>query len=322
MKLEPTSIKITEEHQGQRLDHFLVELKPEMSRTQIQKLIKEELILVNGKPSTVHCFLKADDEIQIRDKDTTVKEIKPIKKVSNAKKIEEVKELFAQVKIVFENDDFLVIEKPSGLLVHAAPGNDSLTLVDWLLGIHPELSKIGEDPERPSIVHRLDKEVSGLMVIPKTQDSFDYFKKLFKIRALDKKYTALVDGDVIADEGAIDFPISRSKTKPGLFAARPNNQEGKTALTNFFVTKHYKNYTLLQVEIMTGRTHQIRVHLSAYGYPIVADPLYGKETKVKPARIFLHASRLAFVGPDGKNYEFQSPLPKELSFFLLALKDV
>lgn len=307
-------IKLSKESQGLRLDIFLVgELGK--TRSQIQKLIKSGAVLVNGEKPTVHRFLKENDAIEIIDPELgATKEVKEEKKKHKSR---ESKELFKEIKIIDDNDDYLIIVKPAGLLVHPTDQNETNTLMDWAIGKYPQIRKIGEDPARAGIVHRLDREVSGLMVIPKTQDAFDYFKKLFKTRQLTKKYLALVYGRVGQDVGEINFRIGRSKSGEGKFAAFPVAAEaGKEAKTLFTVKKRFKNYTLLELEILTGRTHQIRVHLLALGYPIVGDNLYRNsrlKEKLKPGRVFLHAYYLSFNDLQGEEKIYQSDLPKPLA---------
>lgn len=323
-------IKIDAECQGQRLDKFLTEYWPDLSRSQIKKMILQDEVLVNGEKTTVHRFLKENDKIEIRNQKLEI-----IKKNKNQKSISNfqlpVSGLFKKIKVIADSDDFIILEKPAGLLVHPTDKNETDTLVDWLIASYPEIAKIGEDPARPGIVHRLDKDVSGLMVIPRNQDSFDYFKSIFKSREIQKKYTALVYGEMEKTEDTIDLPIGRSKTKPGLYAAHPKAQgekfadKDKLAVTEISVVKKFKNFTLLSVKILTGRTHQIRVHLTAYGHPIVGDNLYlNKKLKTKKelSRIFLHADYLAFTAPDGKEYEFHSKLPSKLADYLKALKPI
>ncbi len=240
-------------------------------------------------------------------------------------------------KKVFENKNYLVINKPSGLLVHGAPHIKEPTLVDQLLKKYPDLARVGEDPDRPGIVHRLDKEVSGLMVIPKTQDAFDNLKKQFQARTVNKKYTALVYGKIEKDEDEINFPITRS-SKGFKMAAKPFtakgevSKDGKQAITEFEVKKRFINYTLLKIKIKTGRTHQIRVHLLAYAHPIVGDNLYStkktrekntclrRQEKINLGRIFLVADELSFVDMKGEKQEFKVGLPEELKSFLKQIK--
>lgn len=319
--MELKTITVDSKYQGQRLDKFLTEQMPGTTRTQIKKMILEGLVLINNKKATVHQFLKNEDSVEISKKSD-----KPARKTVEKKPLPSTtdQKIFKHIKIIADEPDFLIIEKPSGLLVHPTSKLETNTLVDWLLNKYPKLRNIGEDPQRPAIVHRLDKDVSGLMLIPKSQESFDYFKGLFKLRKIIKKYTALVYGEIQRDEDEITFPISRSANKKGLFAAKPKieNEEDKKAHTIFNVLKKLKNYTLLEVQIFTGRTHQIRVHLLAYGNPIVGDPLY-KNRRVKPAeteRIFLHASNLSFIGLDGKKWNFESKIPQTMADFLKKLK--
>ncbi len=308
-------ITINLQSQGRRLDKFLTE-HLSLSRSQIQKMIKSGQVLIDQKPAAVHHFLKLNDKIEIQEKKIGVQEKK------TKKQKEKPNRLFSQIKIIAEEPDFLILEKPAGLLVHPTETSKSGTLADWLIAKYPPLAKIGEDPLRPAIVHRLDKDVSGLMLIPKTQDSFDYFKQQFKLHNIIKKYLALVSGTVVKDEEIINFPISRSRTKRGLFAAHPHNHEGKKAITKFNVSKRFRNYTLLEVQILTGRTHQIRVHLLAHGHPVAGDKLYNGRLKTKNGldRIFLHATELEFIDPAGKQWRFKSRLPKKLADFIKKLK--
>lgn len=315
-------IIISSESQGERLDKFLCGRLPDLSRTKIQKLIKDGLILINEKTTTVHYFLKNKDRLEISLEEAPNAAKAKTKEINRKKESKKSKKLLDRIKIIKDTDDFLILEKPAGLLVHATAVSTAQTLVDWLLDKYPRLKKIGEDPQRPAIVHRLDKDVSGLMLIPKNQAAFDYFKNQFKQHLIVKKYLCLVTGRIAKDEDEINFPISRSRTKQGLFAAHPHNHEGKKAITRFAVVKRYLNHTLLEVQILTGRTHQIRVHLLGYGHPVVGDKLYltGMKQKNNPGRIFLHAAELAFTDPDGEKRTFTSKLPRKLSLFLDKIK--
>ncbi|MEA3463620.1 MAG: RNA pseudouridine synthase [Patescibacteria group bacterium] len=236
-----------------------------------------------------------------------------------------------QYQIIYENSNFLVINKPAGLLVHGADHIKEPTLVDQLLKQYPKLAKIGEDPCRPGIMHRLDKQVSGLMVIAKTQNAFDHLKKQFQTRTITKIYTALVYGKIEKDEDEINFPIQRS-SKGHKMAALPFTtkgkftQEGRQAITEFQILQKFINYTLLKVKIKTGRTHQIRVHMSAYGHPIAGDDLYStkktreKNRKIKLNKIFLAATELSFTDLGGERKQFIIELPEELNKFLKQIK--
>lgn len=234
---------------------------------------------------------------------------------------------------IYEDKDYLVINKPAGLLVHGAEHIDEKSLADLLLKKYPAMAKIGEDPWRPGIMHRLDKQVSGLLVVAKTQTAFDSLKKQFQERSVKKTYTALVYGATSKDEDEIDFPIKRS-AKGFKMAALPKTfkgeleQDGRRAVTKFEMLKKSVNYTLLKVRIKTGRTHQIRVHLTAYGHPVVGDDLYcTKKTKEKnarlrkkgllePDRILLSATELSFADLHGEKKSFKIDIPKDIYDFI------
>lgn len=249
-------------------------------------------------------------------------------------------------KIIFESPDYLIINKPAGLIVHGGNGITEEVLTDWLIKHYPKIEGVGDDPLRPGIVHRLDKEASGLMIIAKNQKAFDYFKKKFQSRQITKKYIALAHGQIAKEEDRISFPIRRSKDGYKM-AALPassetisdknkiNNRdrgtikaqdESKEAITDFCVLHRYINYTLLEIKIKTGRTHQIRVHLYAYGHPLLGDPLYfTKKTKIKNDkvglnRVFLVCSELSFKDQNGEKQSFTIELPQELKDFLSKTK--
>jgi len=237
-----------------------------------------------------------------------------------------------KIEIIADTKDYLVINKPAGLLVHGAPHIKEKTLVDWLLEKYPEIGQVGEDLDRPGIMHRLDKDVSGLMVIAKNHNSYESLKEQFKKRTITKEYTALVYGKVLKDNDEIDFPIKRS-TKGYKMAAVPKNFDEENddvrvrqAATTFSVIKRFINFTLLSVIIKTGRTHQIRVHLHAYGNPIVGDGLYNnKQSKIKNkkynlGRVFLASTKLEFTDLSGVKQSFTVGLPEELTQFLTQVK--
>lgn len=237
-----------------------------------------------------------------------------------------------KIKIIFEDDAYLVIDKPAGLLVHGGPHIKEESLVDWLLKKYPKIKEVGEDPFRPGIVHRLDKEVSGLMIVAKTQEAFRHFKKQFQSRRNIKEYTALVYGKIIKDSDEINFPIKRASVGfkmaavPKNFESENKDSKIREAISQFEVIKKFINYSLLKVRIKTGRTHQIRVHLSAYGYPLVGDDLYStKKTRIKNkknqlGRIFLQATQLSFKDPKGEKKSFSLALAPELQDFLSRVK--
>lgn len=224
-------------------------------------------------------------------------------------------------KIIYEDENILVLDKPAGLEVASQIEKSEPTIVDWLIGKCPAIAKVGPDPARPGIVHRLDKNASGLVVAAKNEAAFENLAGQFKNRQVEKEYLTLVYGDVPQEEGTIDFPLARAKS--GRFAALPlGSDKGRLAITEYEVAKRFKNYTLLKVKIRTGRTHQIRVHLFALGHPVVGDTLYcQKKNKNQPLpRLFLHAAKLGFWGLDGEKFDFESDLPKELADFLSTLR--
>lgn len=325
-------IKVTIKQAGKRLDKFLSNEILKISRNQIQKLIKQHKIIVNNKHITPHCMLKANDEIKIKQ-DFEVSQLTFSQIATKTKKqILLSHPKYNQIEFIVDATDYAVLNKPAGLIVHEAPSIKEATLVDFLLQKYPYIKKVGEDPVRPGIVHRLDKDVSGLMVIAKTQNCFNSLKKQFQKRKIEKEYTSLVYGKIIKDEDVINFSIRRSKNGYKMAAVpfvvdskdQPNCnfKPTKQAVTHFDVIKRFVNYTLLKIKNKTGRTHQIRVHLAAYNHPIVGDNLYGtkktceKNKKLNLQRIFLVADKLSFYDLMGKKQTFKINLPQELKNFL------
>lgn len=246
-----------------------------------------------------------------------------------------------ELKIIQDHPDYLIINKSPDLIVHGGPGIKEKTLVDLLVAKYPELKKVGEDPSRPAIVHRLDREASGLMIIPKNNQSFHYFKDQFQSRKIKKEYLALLSGALSSDTGTIDFPIKRS-SQGFKMAALPKTvknptsnrdrgnlkarDQARTALTEFKVVKRFINFTLVRVQIITGRTHQIRVHFSALGHPLLGDNLYGNKKsrrqneKIALKRIFLIADHLSFKDPQGRPQDVSLALSPELAEVLKKVK--
>ncbi|HOZ53638.1 MAG TPA: RNA pseudouridine synthase [bacterium] len=256
-----------------------------------------------------------------------------------------------EIQIIENNENYLIINKPAGLIVHGGNSIKEPTLTDWLIEKYPELKNVGEDPVRPAIVHRLDKEASGLMIIPKNNEAFEYFKEKFKTRKIEKEYIALVFGSLDKDQDIIDFPIKRSskghkmacipKTNKNIDGQEDLDEEkisnralgnvralekSRQAITEYSIIKRLINYTLIKVKIKTGRTHQIRVHFSAYGHPLVGDKLYGnKKTRIKNSkinlnRIFLMSSHLGFIDQSGEKKEYFIDLSPDLQEALTKLK--
>ncbi|KKQ27792.1 MAG: Pseudouridine synthase [Candidatus Magasanikbacteria bacterium GW2011_GWC2_37_14] len=323
-----------------RLDVFLTE-KLKLTRSKIQKLIEQKLILLNKElPKKTGTMILNGDEIEI---------IKPVivKKIITNKIEKNLKTEIANlpIEIVAETSDYLVLNKPAGILVHPTEAGEENTLVNWLLTKYPKIKKVGDSHSphtpsraegkniRPGIVHRLDKEASGLLVIAKTQAMFEHLKKQFQNREINKEYLVLVHGTVQKNYDQIDFEIDRGHD--GKMVARPKTdkfkvknvekiQEGKEALTEFVIEKNYVRYTLLRVKIFTGRTNQIRVHMMAYSHPVVGDKLYfnkrlNRKRDTELNRVFLHAVKLGFTDLNGYEQTFTSKLPKELESFLKDL---
>ncbi|MBE3119460.1 MAG: RluA family pseudouridine synthase, partial [Candidatus Atribacteria bacterium] len=222
--------------------------------------------------------------------------------------------------IVFENEDLVVVNKPAGMVVHPSPGHDSGTLVHAALGYIPELEGIGGE-ERPGIVHRLDKDTSGLIVIAKNERAHRWLQEQFKSRKVEKTYLALVDGKPPTPAGRVEAPIGRNTTHRKLMAVVPLDK-GREAVSEYRTLESFHAHTLLEVHPLTGRTHQIRVHMAFLGCPVAADMVYGKrKPTVELDRHFLHAHKLKIVPPGEKQARiFESSLPHELQFVLEHLR--
>lgn len=283
-----------------RLDKFLAGKLP-ASRSRIQAAIKQGLITINGRPKT-----ETDYKVSVGDQ-VSLPEFEQ----------EELRPLSLDLKIAFENKDFAIIDKPAGLVVHPGAGHKQDTLANALLTRFPGIEKVG-DPKRPGIVHRLDEDTSGLLVVAKNQEAFDYLKKLFLEKQIEKQYLALVHGIPPALHGIIDLPVGKTSTHKKMKAGT-----GKPSITEYAVLAQsvaIDQYALLRLKLHTGRTHQIRVHLSHIGLPIVGDQLYGGHFKQGDVtllpRQFLHAARLKFRMPDGTWLDVESELPDDLKSIL------
>ena len=275
-----------------RLDKYLAQALPQFSRAYLQRLIEQGYVQVNGQETKASQRLTKSDRIMV--------ELRP----SPGRPLPEPIALV----VIYEDAEIMVIDKPAGLTVHPAPGHPSHTLVNALLAHCPSLT-MNNDLARPGIVHRLDKDTSGLIVIAKNDFAREYLVAQFKSRTVNKRYLVLVKGSLSPEQGIIEAPIGRDPHHKRRMAVV---EAGKQASTRYQVRKHVDNYTLLEVSPLTGRTHQIRVHLAAIGYPVVGDPTYG----IKSAHLdrqFVHAYCLGFRLPSTKQYqEFTSPLPADL----------
>lgn len=289
---------------GERLDVALAR-ELGLSRAQVQRAIKEGRVTVSGGPAKAHGQVAPGTPIAISEPAAEERAHLP----------------FPKLEILYEDNDVLAVTKPSGVLVHPTGASKEPTLLDAVLEHEPKIAKVGDDRLRAGIVHRLDKEASGVLVVAKNQHAFHFLKEQFKNRLVEKHYLVLVLGNVKEQVGTIDFPIARSTNRPRM-AARPKSQEGKEAITHFTVLERFTTASLLDVKIETGRTHQIRAHFFALGHPVAGDSLY-RQRNIKPIavpRLFLHAKELTITLPSGDRKTFKAPLPKELELFLEQLK--
>ncbi|HSV86486.1 MAG TPA: RluA family pseudouridine synthase [Levilinea sp.] len=283
---------------GQRLDKFLVENLPGFSRSQVQNLIKDSKVTVDDKPVTKTGFSVAHDH-----------------RVEICIPVPEPTELvpeYISLDIVFENQDLVVINKPAGMVVHPAAGHTTGTLVHAVLAHAPEMQGVHGE-RRPGVVHRLDKDTSGLIMIAKHDGAHRWLQNQFRSRKVRKVYLTLVDGHPPTPTGRIEAPIGRDKAFRRRMAVVPSNK-GRDSVTEYLVLERFEQFTYLEAHPLTGRTHQIRIHLAFLGCPIVGDTLYGHRHPTVPvSRHFLHAARLTVQLP-GETSErtFEAPLSPEL----------
>jgi 23S rRNA pseudouridine1911/1915/1917 synthase len=241
-------------------------------------------------------------------------------------------EIFKKIQVIFEDDNYLVINKPAGLVVHPDGRTTEASLTDWIIEKHPQMKDVGEPLEltsgntiyRPGIVHRIDRETSGVLVIAKTQKSFLDLKEQFKAYKVNKTYHALIHGQLRTDEGVIDRPIGKSNKDFRLWSAQ-RGAKGKIreAITQFLVLEKFADFTYIEATPKTGRTHQIRVHFKAINHPLVCDSLYApkKENALGLERLALHARTLSFKALDGQEMSFEAPLPEDFDLALKTLRE-
>jgi 23S rRNA pseudouridine1911/1915/1917 synthase len=300
MSADQTHVLSVKAGEGGRLDRFVATRLAELSRTAVQRLIDDGFIMLNGSTC------KASDKVGPGDV-IVVRVPPPVPTELIAEDI--------PLNIVYEDDDVVVIDKPAGLVVHPAAGHDRGTLVNALLGRIPDLEGIGGEV-RPGIVHRLDKDTSGLIIAAKNDRALQYLQEQFKARTIKKMYLALVEGIVEPREGIIDAPIGRSKTDRKQMAV---TREGRSARTRYRVMQTYRQPDLSLVEAYpeTGRTHQIRVHFAWLRHPLVGDETYGRHKAIVPVeRHFLHAASLTLTLPNGEMRTFTSKLPDDLQLVI------
>jgi 23S rRNA pseudouridine1911/1915/1917 synthase len=296
-------IEIFAQDDGPRLDKFLAKAVPDLSRSYIQKLLAAGQITVNNELPKASYSVQSGDQIVVR-----VPPPQPI----------DVQPEPIPLKIAYEDADIIVVEKPAGMVVHPSHSHNSGTLVNALLAHCRKLSGIG-GALRPGIVHRLDKDTSGLIAVAKNDQAHRYLQQQFRTRHVTKAYLALVEGQVSAPSGVIDAAIGRDPRERKRMAVV---RDGRDAVTEYQVLEHFAQHTLIEAHPITGRTHQIRIHCASIGHPIVGDRVYGyRKQRLPLKRHFLHAARIAFNLPSsGARLELHSELPEELERVLNTLR--
>jgi len=304
-RLQAISIAASQSDISKRLDVFVSE-KTGITRSQVQKLIKEGVILVNNKAESQNYKVKTNDVITIHkpeeEKEVLIPEAIPI-------------------KILYIDEHFVVVDKPAGMVVYPAAGHNRGTLLNALAYHCKKMADVG-GPLRPGVVHRLDKDTSGVMVIALDDKAYYDLAEQFKRRTINRKYAAIIYGNIKEDSGEIEMKIGRAVSDRKKMSTQ--TKRGKEAVTKWKIIKRFGSATLIEAKLRTGRTHQIRVHFSAIGHPVLGDRTYGKKTEVEVKvegirkkiifpRQMLHAETLGFVHPATKEYiEFSSPLPKDM----------
>ena len=294
---------IEEQHAGERIDKAVSSLQTEWSRTQIGNWISEGVLTVNGEVVKPKYKVKTGDVIEI-----TVPEVEELEIVAEDLNLE----------IIYEDADVLVVNKPRGMVVHPAPGHTTGTLVNGLMHHCTDLSGIN-GVMRPGIVHRIDKDTTGLLMVAKNDVAHESLVNQLVEKTVTRKYTALVHGHIAHDKGTIDAPIGRD-TKDRQKQAVVDS--GKHAVTHFQVIERFGDYTLVECRLETGRTHQIRVHMNYIGFPLVGDPKYGPRKTIDFGGQVLHAGVIGFIHPvTGEYLEFSAPLPEDFEQLLATLRD-
>lgn len=300
--MEQFSFVVSDQESG-RLDKVVTNHYPDLTRSKIQNLIKQEQILVNQAPTTNRYKVSENDVIDVTLPDPVEVSVKPEK---------------MNLDIVFEDDDVIVVNKPQGMVVHPAPGHENGTLVNGLLDHAPLATVNGE--LRPGIVHRIDKDTSGLLMVAKNDQAMLSLSAQLKAKTNQRKYLAIVHGNFKEEAGTINAPIGRSKKDRKKMAIV---EDGRPAVTHFKVLERFTDYTLIECELETGRTHQIRVHLKYIGHPVAGDPLYGPRNTLKGNGQFLHAKLLGFKHPrTGEELVFEVDPPQIFRDTLSKLRGI
>lgn len=299
------SFIVSEEEEGERVDKYLSVLLPDLTRSYIQKQIADNLLLVNDKVSKANYRLKADDCISLSVPDSVLPDIKP----------ENI-----PLEIVYEDEDVVIVNKPQGMVVHPSAGHYEGTLVNALLyHLSGRLSGIN-GVLRPGIVHRIDKDTSGLLIICKNDFSHNKIAEQLKEHSANRIYHAIVHGVIKDDTGTVDAPLGRSTVDRKKMCICI---DGKRAVTHYKVLERFKDYTYIELKLETGRTHQIRVHMSSIGHPLMGDPVYMPQKEpVRCEGQILHAKSIGFISPSTGNYiEFDSELPQYFEKCLRYLRN-
>lgn len=290
----------------ERLDHFLVESLPDFSRARLQRLVKGSFVRVDGVIAKKSGQMLAHGALI----EVYVPPSVPTELVGEK----------IPLDIIFENDDLILINKPAGMVVHPAAGHDSGTLVHAVLGYDPDIEGIGGE-ERPGVVHRLDKETSGLILLAKNDKAHRWLQDQFRLRKVEKTYLALVDGKPPTPSGRVEAAIGRDSSHRKKMAIMPKDK-GREAISEYKLLETFPDHALLEFHPLTGRTHQIRLHCAFLGCPIVGDQVYGrKKPSIEIGRHFLHAHKLKITLPNEKQpKQFEAPLPDELNEILMKLR--
>ncbi|MCY9338764.1 RluA family pseudouridine synthase [Bacillus haynesii] len=302
--MEHYDMTVHEEHKGERIDKYLTAVEADWSRTQVQQWIKEDRVLVNGNAVKANYKVQEGDAVSVH-----VPEPEPLDVTAEPMDLD----------IYYEDQDVLVVNKPRGMVVHPAPGHLTGTLVNGLMAHCDDLSGIN-GVMRPGIVHRIDKDTSGLLMVAKNDMAHESLVNQLVNKTVTRKYTALVHGVIPHDHGTIDAPIGRDKKdRQSMTVTREN---GKHAVTHFEVIERFDDFTVVECQLETGRTHQIRVHMKYIGFPLAGDRKYGPRKTVDFNGQVLHAGVLGFDHPrTGEYVEFEAPLPDDMKNLLDKIRN-
>ncbi|KUH46892.1 Ribosomal large subunit pseudouridine synthase D [Bacillus mycoides] len=299
---EVVQVTVAEEQKSERIDKFVAEINSEWSRSQVQQWIKDAVVTVNGKSVKGNYKVKGNDEITVTIPEPEELDIQP----------EDM-----NLEVYYEDADVLVVNKPRGMVVHPAPGHTKGTLVNGLMHHCTDLSGIN-GVMRPGIVHRIDKDTSGLLMVAKNDMAHESLVNQLVAKTVTRRYKAIVHGVIPHDKGIIDAPIGRDKKERQSMIVDEN---GKNAVTHFQVLERFKDFTLVECRLETGRTHQIRVHMKYIGYPLAGDPKYGPKKTLDMNGQALHAGILGFDHPrTGEYIEFEAPIPEVFEEALNVLR--